>query len=276
MKVKKTVIVIGFILLMGIVVAVFSQVLGRVANDETQSESPSEREVRVSQPSQNDPVGKKAVLGYLLRFPIFLDIASIEIGLAGSQKVYLARAVEEEENQLESLRHANLPAEQHNKKHDTILKATDDRIKRIFSPIQYVRFRDWVIEQWVLERNQRALRHGLSMVPVTPATNHWLEFMRTRLNLSRDDAQAMNQLIHQVKQDILPLRKNLVELAADPTVPLSEIQKEGKQVVKQVHIRIQKLESDLTKKLPLDKRRLYMSYTELPDKGGSDVKGGTR
>lgn len=227
----------------------------------------------VTKAPQNDPFGKKAILGYLLRFPSFLDMASTEIGLVENQKVYLAHIVKEEEDKLRSLRRANLSAEQHNKQHDAILKATDDKIKQILSPIQYVRFRDWIIEQWVLERNQRPLRYGL-MIQVTPTTAHWGGFMRTQLSLLRDDTQAMNQLIYKAKQDILPLRKSLVELAADPTVPLSRIQKEGEQVVKQVCVRIQKLESDLMRKLPLKKRRLYKSYMEVPNKSGSDVKGG--
>lgn len=229
----------------------------------------------VTKAPQNDPFGNKAILGYLLRFPSFLDMASTEIGLVENQKVYLAHIVKEEENKLRSLRRANLSAEQYNTQHDAILKATDDKIKQILSQIQYVRFRDWIIEQWELERNQRALRYDLSVViQVTPATDHWIGFMQAKLNLSRDGTQAINQLIYQAKQDILPLRKSLVELAADPTVPLSRIQKEGEQVVKQIRVKIQRLESDLMNRLPLNKRGLYMSYMEVPNTSGSDVKGG--
>ena len=54
---KKIVVLIGFILLLGIVF-VFSQVLGKIV-DKTQSNSPSEREVYVSQIIVTIPWGNK-------------------------------------------------------------------------------------------------------------------------------------------------------------------------------------------------------------------------
>lgn len=267
---KKIIVLLGLVLLLG-VVFVFSQAPGRMTKDKTQSQFPSEIETRIL---QEDPFGNKEVLGYLLRFPISLDMMGTEIGLTENQKVDMANIVKEEENKLDSLRRTNLPAEQYNRQHDAILKATDDKIKKNLSLIQYVRFRDWIIEQWALENNESALKHGLSLEPVTPATGHWIGFMRDKLNLSSDLAQTLDQLIYQAKQDILPLRKSIVELGADPTIPLQRIQENGKQVVKQISIRTQKFDSDLMKNLPLNKKGLYKSYMEIPQQSGSDTKGG--
>lgn len=222
---------------------------------------------------QNDPFGEKAISGLLLRFPIFVDLLGTEIGLTDNQKMHLAQIVKEEEDKLRTLRQTTLSGEEYNTQHDAILKTTDDEIRQILSPIQYVRFRDWIIEQWILECNQDALRYGLPLIQLTPTTTkYWTEFMRIQLNLSSEIVQAINQLIYQTKQDVLSLRKSLVELAADPTVPLSKIQEEGEEVIRQIHNRVQTLESDLMRKLPLNKRTLYRSYT-IPTKSRSDVKG---
>lgn len=273
---KKIVILVGFILLVGIIV-IFSQVPGKVTKDKTQSESPSEEEVYVSQAVQEDPYGKKEILGWLLRDSVFIDTLSVEIGLVENQKMKLAQVVKEEEDKLRSLRSMKLPGEEYNKRHEAILKATDDKIKQILSPIQYARFRDWIIEQWILDSNYWARIYDLPPIQTEPVTEHWVEFIRTRLNLSKDDIQAINQLIYQPKKEILPLRERLIELDANPHVSLSQIQKEGEQVVKQIHPMIRKMESDLIKKLPLNKLNLYKSYMEVLSKSESfDEKGGNR
>jgi rubrerythrin len=211
-------------------------------------------------------VGEKEVLDWLFRFPIFYEILGAEITLTESQKEVLKSIVKEEENKLRSLRenYRNYSVEEFNDQHDAILKESDNKIKQILSPIQYVRFRDWIIEQWTLERNQRALYHNFPTAPVVPVIDHWNEFIETQLFLSKDTIQTINQLIFQEKQNILQLRNKLTELGANPRIPHSKIQEEGKQIANQIRIRVQRLENNLKKVLSPDQYKIYIFYLKEP------------
>src|SRR3989344_8965151 len=63
-------------------------------------------------------------------------------------------------------------------------KDIDRRIKYSLSPLQYVRFRDWMAEQWNTDTEHWHIVRGEPVSPVPPENRHLLKFLRERIGLN--------------------------------------------------------------------------------------------
>jgi len=141
-----------------------------------------EKRAIIEQKEFLDPYGKKAVLGYLLRLPVFLDLLSAEIGLTEAQKDSLIQIVKSEEEQIQVLylsssKYTNKTYEE---KYRQILLATDVKLRKLLDTLQYARLRDWIMEEWALERGEA----GPEIGELTKLCTHETDLLKSKLNLS--------------------------------------------------------------------------------------------
>lgn len=261
-----------FFLIGGTMISVY-QILPKKRQNEIQKIVPIEKEIQVSQPLPYDPFGKKAVLGYLLRYPVFVDVLGAEIGLTEIQKTALQTIVKEEDRMVKNLIEAKLPPEEDVGELGTILKSTDERLKEILTPIQYIWFREWIVEEWLLD-NYRLIKYynldektakkaNLTLPPKPkPIVKYWEDFLQNQLNLSSEKTKEIIGLIYQIKEDIFPLRKRIGELALDQTISLPKLQQEGEKIAQQIKDITQNLDKEILEKLPPAKKELYLLYNK--------------
>jgi hypothetical protein len=204
-----------------------------------------------------DPYGKKAVLGYVLRLPIFLDLLSVELQMTEAQKDTLSQIVKSEEKELDELYRSplNYSPESYEEKYHQILLNTDIKLRKILNPLQYAKLRDWIIEQWLLER-------GEASPPLDEIVNigtHCINLLKSQLNLSPNEQRKISSLMAQYKSEILPLRKKLISLAQNPLTTWDKLETEGGKIIQNVKMLTEKVDKIILESLSPEQRVIYQA-----------------
>lgn len=204
-----------------------------------------------------DPFGKKAVLGYLLRLPVLLDIASVELESTETQKDSLAQIVISEEAELNELYHlsSSYSAELYEKRYNQILQNTDTKLKKLLSPMQYVTLRDWIIDQWALERGEAAP----PLDKIIKLDTHRIDFLKSQLGLSLQDREKISSVLAQYKKKVLPLRRKVVNLAQNPLITWKELETEGGKIVQDIKMLREKYDESIMESLSPKQRVIYQT-----------------
>lgn len=269
MKIKKKA-TISIIAVVAVLVVVISGLVYADLKKSTQSQSRSEDYIP-EQILEGDPFGKEQVLIGVLNHSVRGQALGAEIGLNKYQMEQIVKIAHEEEDDMRIARGRAPVPQGWSKTYESIFVENVEKVKKLFTPLQYVRFRDWVIEEdRLVGRNddkyyKYTLRYDDTKVrDVFPITFYTTNFLQTQIKLSKKEAEVIKQLIYQTKQEILPLREEFVEVVLNPHANEIKKEKTAEQVIKQIAPKVQKLESDILKTLPLSKRKLYKSLIEAP------------
>lgn len=201
-----------------------------------------------------DCYGKKAVLGYLLRLPVLLDLVSTEIGMTETQKDTLAQIVKSEEKQLDDLyRLSYYSAEVYNEKYRQILLDTDTKLRKLLNPIQYASLRDWIIEQWALERGEAAP----PLDEIVRMSMHRINLLKSELGLSSQQEERISSTLVEYKKNTLPLRRRLVSLAQNPLTSWENLENEGRKIVQNIKMLSENLDKAIIENLSSKQKVIY-------------------
>jgi len=160
------------------------------------------------------------VLGYLLRLPILLDVLSAELRLAKSQEDALAKIIGE----------INAPTDSSIVCFDFSVEEIDLYIKMHLSPFQYVRFRDWIIQQWELEKGEL----GPPVEAIAKMNEYTLYFLKAQVALPFEICQQVLFTLIEYQEQLLVLRRDLLSLVNNPLIPWNELELEGRKIVEQI------------------------------------------
>lgn len=158
-----------------------------------------------------------SVLGYLLRTPIFLDMLRAELALTESQRNALVKIVRE----------INKPAPSSRKHYIPAIENIDARIKKLLSPFQYVRFRDWVMQHWALARGEL----GPPLDEIARMNTYMMDFLKFELSLSSRSSQKISNVLFQYKRRTLQLW-NQLNLGKEAQEIIPQIEEVNQQMFK--------------------------------------------
>lgn len=202
-----------------------------------------------------DPYGKKAVLGYLLRLPILINLVSTELGMTESQKDAFAQVVKSEEKELDDLYRTSsyYGAEVYNERYRQILLNTDTELRKLLSPIQYASLRDWIIEQWALERGETAL----PLDEIVRIGTHRINLLKSELVLSSQKEEKISSALVEYKNEALLLRRKLVALAQNPLNSWENLENEGRKIVQNIKMLSENLDKAIIENLSSKQKVIY-------------------
>lgn len=160
------------------------------------------------------------VLGYLLRLPLLLDALSAELSLTRLQEDALAEIVRE----------LNAPADLPMAHFSFTTEEVDANIRQHLSPFQYLRFRDWIVQQWGLEKGEV----GPSVEVLANMNEHTLRFLKGQLSLPPDISQRIASNLAEYQRHLLALRQELLVLANNPLITWNELELEGRKIIEKI------------------------------------------
>lgn len=146
------------------------------------------------------------------------------------------------------------------------LKDIDRRIKYSMSPLQYVRFRDWMAEQWNTDTEHWHIVHKEQVFPVPPENRHLLKFLKERVGLNDLELQKINDFLNREKSEkILPVRMELYNVSGDPAITWEETNKIGLELITKIEIYSQSFNQNFLTLIPKSKQGLYQLYQQIPE-----------
>jgi len=161
-----------------------------------------------------------SLLGYILRLPLLIDELSIELNLTQSQKDVLSSIIQK----------INEPAPSPMTHHVPAIEDIDAQIKEILAPFQYSRFRDWVVQQWALEKGEMA-------PPLDEIANmniYMERFLKSEFVLSSETTQQILRILAQHQRKLLILRRKLINLINNPSITWEQLDKDGQDILTQI------------------------------------------
>lgn len=202
-----------------------------------------------------DPYGKKAVLGYLLRLPILIDLVSTELGMTESQKDAFAQVVKSEEKELDDLYRTSsyYGGEVYNERYRQILLDTDTELRKLLSPIQYASLRDWIIEQWALERGEAVP----PLDEIVRMSMHRINLLKSELGLSSQQEERAYSTLVEYKKETLPMRRRLVSLAQNPLTSWEKLETEGRKIFQNIRMLREKFDEANIENLSSKQKVIY-------------------
>src|SRR3989344_3442951 len=164
------------------------------------------------EPLPGDAYERRFNFASLLSSDIRRRDAQIELGLTDRQVDFLKSVVWEDTDVQRYGQHSGRPTG--GPRPSTLAGAVgewqkdiDRRIKYSMSPLQYVRFRDWMAEQWNTDTEHWHIVRGEPVSPVPPENRHLLKFLRERIGLNDLELQRVKNFLNREKSEkILPVR----------------------------------------------------------------------